>query len=779
MISTSKDGPAYAAVQTSSEKTMITPPPMKSIPASGRSLVLSTLTAFLALTSALADVESFSSPNLPRTVRGEEAIKALGGNLPAIARAHRRTPDQLNLQLRIDRALAVDPRGRLLYTDPLPQGGLPLMQGSGETAPAPLADTFKLHSKPGSSRILYLDFDGHVISGTAWNQNNNGGLDIVAPPYDTDGNPGVFSDPERIRIQEIWSRVAEDYAPFDVDVTTELASEAQITRSTSTDLEFGTRVLISPISSYFGGYGGIAYVGVYDSTGSNHSYYQPALVFPENLGSGWPKYVAEAASHEAGHNLGLSHDGTSTVGYYQGHGSGETGWAPIMGVGYSQNLSQWSRGEYPGANNTEDDFTVIRSNGLSFRTDDHGNSSAAATYLTAGTQVSVDGNLETNTDTDVFAFTTGAGPISISVSPVKYGPNVDLLVELRDSAGTLVSSGNPVATLGVALAPTVSAGTYFLTVRGAGKPANGTDYGYSSYGSVGFYFVRGTVVTTGPIAPVAVATATPQSGDAPLAVTLDGSGSFDQDGTVVAHEWDFGDGSTGTGSVVSHTYSTVGGYTAVLTVTDSQGLTSSQSVQILATAPNIPPTAVIAASATSGAAPLAVTFNGSGSTDPDGTISSYAWNFGDGTTASGSVATKTFNTAGTYTVTLTVTDNRGGRGTSSAVIQVSANLARVLRVASITLSTTTSSKGRSVLATVRATDANGVAQSGVTVSGNFSGLVTKSVSGRTDTQGVVVLTAPATKLSGTVTFRVNGLDKRGYTYNASLNAVTQQSITLP
>lgn len=746
---------------------------------SRRFLLLSTLTALFGLSGSLADVETFTSPNLPRTVRGEEAIKALGGQLPVVARAHRRTPDQLNLQLRIDRALAVDPRGRLLYTDPLPQGGLPLMQGSGSTAPAPLADTFKLHSKPGSSKILYLDFDGHVISGTAWNQNNNGGLDIVAPPYDTDGNPGVFSDSERIRIQEIWSRVAEDYAPFDVDVTTELAGEAQITRSTSTDLEFGTRVLISPISSYFGSYGGIAYVGVYDSTGANHSYYQPALVFPENLGSGWPKYVAEAASHEAGHNLGLSHDGTSTVGYYQGHGSGESGWAPIMGVGYSQNLSQWSRGEYPGANNIEDDFTMIRSNGLAFRADDHGNSSAAATYLPAGTQVSIDGNLETNTDTDVFAFTTGAGPISISVSPVKYGPNVDLLVELRDSAGTLVSSGNPVDTLGVTLAPTVSAGTYFVTVRGTGKPSNGTDYGYSSYGSVGFYFVRGTVVSTGPIAPVAVATATPQSGDAPLAVTLNGSGSFDQDGDLVAYNWNFGDGTSGAGAVVSHTYSNVGTYTAVLTVTDNQGLSASQSVQIQATAPNILPTAVIAASSTSGTAPMSVTFNGSGSTDSDGTISSYAWNYGDGTTASGSIATKTFNTAGTYTVTLTVTDNRGGKGTSSAVIQISASPAKILRVASITLSTTTSSKGRSVLAMVRVTDANGVGQSGVTVSGNFSGLVTKSVSGRTDTQGSVVLTAPATKLSGVVTFRVNGLDKRGYTYTPSLNSVTQQSITLP
>jgi len=754
-------------------------PTLKAVFNHSRSILLVAAMAVAGSSQIRADVDAFPSPNLPRVVRGEDAIKALGGNLPTVARAHRRTPDQLNLQLRIDRALAVDPKGRLLYTDPLPQGGLPLMQGSGETAPAPLADTFKLHSKPGSSRILFLDFDGHVISGTAWNQNNNGGLDIVAPPFDTDGNPGVFSDAERIRIQEIWSRVAEDYAPFDVDVTTELASEAQITRSTSTDLEFGTRVLISPISSYFGSYGGIAYVGVYDSTGSNHSYYQPALVFPENLGSGWPKYVAEAASHEAGHNLGLGHDGTSTVGYYQGHGSGETGWAPIMGVGYYQNLSQWSRGEYPGANNLEDDFTVIRSNGLSFRTDDHGNSSAAATYLPAGTQVSVDGNLETNTDTDVFAFTTGAGQISVSVSPVKYGPNVDLLIELRDSAGTLVSSGNPVDTLGVTLAPTVSAGTYFLTVRGTGKPANGTDYGYSNYGSVGFYFVRGTVVSTGPIAPVAVATATPQTGDAPLAVTLNGSGSFDQDGSVVAYSWNFGDGTTGSGSVVSHTYSNVGTYTAVLTVTDSQGLTASQSVQIQATAPNLLPTAVIAASSTSGTAPMSVTFNGSGSMDPDGTISSYAWNFGDGTTASGSAVSKTFNTAGTYTVTLTVTDNRGGKGTSSAVIQVSANPAKIIRVSSITLSVITSSKGKTVRSVVRITDGNGVAQSSATVTGAFSGLVSKIVSGRTDATGAVVFDSPTTKSSGTVTFQVSGVDKKGYTYSPSLNAVTQQSITLP
>ena len=77
----------------------------------------------------------------------------------------------------------------------------------------------------------------------------------------------------------------------------------------------------------------------------------PLVSAVDALGAGNEKYVAEAASHEAGHNMGLSHDGTSTAAYYGGQGSGATGWAPIMGVGYYKNLSQWSKGEYALANN--------------------------------------------------------------------------------------------------------------------------------------------------------------------------------------------------------------------------------------------------------------------------------------------------------------------------------------------------------------------------------------------------------------------------------------------
>jgi hypothetical protein len=84
-----------------------------------------------------------------------------------------------------------------------------------------------LHSRPEANRIIFLDFDGFTISGTAWNV-DNGGADIVAPPCDTDGNPSTFGSSERTAIQQIWLRVSEDFAPFDVDVTTEYPGEAAL-----------------------------------------------------------------------------------------------------------------------------------------------------------------------------------------------------------------------------------------------------------------------------------------------------------------------------------------------------------------------------------------------------------------------------------------------------------------------------------------------------------------------------------------------------------------------
>src|SRR5204863_6202612 len=123
--------------------------------------------------------------------------------------------------------------------------------------------------------------------------------------------------------------------------------------------------------------GGVAYLNTFGS-----SVDQGVFIFSNNLGNG-EKAVAEAISHEVGHSLGLSHDGTSSVGYYEGHGSGATGWAPIMGVGYYRELTQWSKGEYLNADNPEDDLGIITTqNGFGYRPDDHGDFSATATPAT-------------------------------------------------------------------------------------------------------------------------------------------------------------------------------------------------------------------------------------------------------------------------------------------------------------------------------------------------------------------------------------------------------------
>ena len=142
---------------------------------------------------------------------------------------------------------------------------------------------------------------------------------------------------------------------------------------------FGTVVLITSRSGVYScSCGGVAYIGVFDET---NDFYKPALVFYDALGNGNEKYVAEAISHEAGHNAGLLHDGDASTGYYGGHGSGITGWAPIMGVGYSRSLVQWSRGEYATATNVQDDVQVMQASGAPLRSDDHGNSAGIKTFI--------------------------------------------------------------------------------------------------------------------------------------------------------------------------------------------------------------------------------------------------------------------------------------------------------------------------------------------------------------------------------------------------------------
>ena len=455
---------------------------------------------------APARLTNFPLIHLPRHVSGEEAIAALGDKLPDVAAFYRKTPEGLRDLLRRDKSLRLDQQGRLYYVCPL-DGTVAFPEPEANSAPgpsalAPLDQTFLLHSRRGATKTIFLDFDGFTLTGTAWNDHYNGGADIVAPPWDTDGDPTTFGTSERTAIQQMWQRVSEDYAPFDVDVTTEYPGEAALTRSSSSDQVYGVRALVSAIGSYFGG-GGISYVGVFDSVGD---YNKPSLIFPENLGNS-EKNIAEAISHEVGHSLGLSHDGTTTGStYYSGQGN----WAPIMGVGYYKPITTWSKGEYTNANNFEDDLTIMTQNGVAYRADDYGSTIATATAL-AGSSLSVTGLIERASDKDFFSFQSGAGSMQVLVTPSERGPNLHLFISLYDGSGALLTNREVADTSAgvqpVGLSRAVAAGNYYISVEGTGS-GNPVTTGYSDYASIGQY----TMSLTLPALPPGVSAWTATAG---------------------------------------------------------------------------------------------------------------------------------------------------------------------------------------------------------------------------------------------------------------------------
>jgi PKD repeat protein len=706
---------------------------------------------------------------LARAVRGAEAIQALGDKLPAVARQHGLGVEALRNKLIHEPSLWVDPGLRLFYVC---EGLAPdrAEAAAADATPPPAVvvpeDPFRLHSRPGASRVIYLDFDGHVVSGTYWN-NYNDGQDIDCSAYDIDGDPTTFNDTERQRIAQIFERVAEDYIPYDVDVTTEDPGVEALRKTSASDTQFGVRVVVTPYWQWYGSAGGVAYVGSFDWSTDT-----PCFCFSSNLANS-EKYIGEAASHEAGHTLGLYHDGQDpTTEYYQGHGN----WAPIMGVGYYRDITQWSKGEYAGANNQEDDLAIMTLNGIDFRVDDYGDGQGDATALQGTTSFYIEGIIERTGDVDSFTFLTGAGPVAVNAYPAGHGPNLDIGLELYDGGGALVATADP-AGLPANLSLTLAAGTYTILLSGVGTGDPST--GYSDYGSLGQYALTGSIVDPGlKTPPTAVAAAAPTSGQEPLPVQFDGSGSTDADGAIVAYAWDFGDGATATGIAVSHTYAAAGSYTATLTVTDNDGLTDSDQVAItVQLPPNTPPVAAATADPATGIAPLTVQFDGTGSYDPDGTITAYAWDFGDGATGSGAAPAHTYDWPGSYPAVLTVTDDRGATDTASVVITVQQDPAMRLYVGAIDMAMVQVPGGSAAQASVRINNGGGGGQAGATVYGEWSGLVNGAVTGVTGSDGRVVFESRKTKKSGTITFTVTGVSAPGYEYVPALNLETSDSIS--
>jgi hypothetical protein len=411
------------------------------------------------------------------------------------------------------RSIRIHPKGRLHYVCDF--GGMfPEAQKGQEqsittdsmvfTNAVPISNPPLFHSRPGATNVLFLDFNGHVVTNTYWNTYPGFEEPIWdCRPYSIDANETTFSIAEQQAIQTIWERVAEDYAPFDIDVTTEQPPLWN---------RYTGHVLITPDTDKNGvecphfDAGGVAFLDVFGDPEYSYDYagecLSPAWVLNYEL-AGYAEYEAEAASHEMGHNLALSHDGTKKDAYYSGHENGSIGWAPIMGAGYDRDMTQWSKGDYRMSNNPEDDLAILASQ-LGYRPDDFGNDAASAGLLPVGPTGAVVqvGVVEQASDEDVFKFTASSGAVEIVVSPYRdtasttWGGDLDVVLELYDAHGALMATDNPTLEGTASLSTAVSNGVYYLHIKstGVGNPLQApTPTGYVQYGSLGQYTIAGRI----------------------------------------------------------------------------------------------------------------------------------------------------------------------------------------------------------------------------------------------------------------------------------------------
>ena len=350
----------------------------------------------------------------------------------------------------------------------------------------PLADLQNLQSKPGASKTLYIDYWGGTLTGTAWNSDFNG----IYQPFDNNGDSASFSDNERYVMWLGWREAAEDYATFDINVTTSQAvynSTAAVNRS---------QIIASPTNFYGGG--GIAYVDVFSNSSE---FYKTGWASNNSANT-----LGMTLSHESGHQMGLSHNGVPGDEYYNGHGD----WGAIMGAPFGKPYVHWDKGEYNNADNTEDDLDLINLH-LNYATDEAGNSKATATNINPPVS-NLLGNIEINNlgqDQDFYSFQLDSDTnIRLQVIPAlgaegeSRASNLSMRAALIDTLGDADPSNDVVVR---EIAPSdisplrpdtnkleydalLPAGSYLLSIIPEPADSNWSS-GFGNYGNGGQYYV--------------------------------------------------------------------------------------------------------------------------------------------------------------------------------------------------------------------------------------------------------------------------------------------------
>jgi hypothetical protein len=318
----------------------------------------------------------------------------------------------------------------------------------------PLTSIPVLHSNPDAPVHIYLKFDGYLDKGW-WGQTgapdrtgtlvdqaghpytvNYNHNDSFQPIFDMDGDITTFSDQELQTIHDIWQRVADDYAPFNVDVTTAAVGDLSAGKGVVAAIKYASD-------------GGVAQLGAFNNAGSSRSVYASGQSAAE---------AATITSQEVAHVFGLNHQ------LYEGTPLERAIMYPYTD-GPNTRRSVWVKGLIDNKGDTQDDVAKLTSV-LGLRPDDFGDSMAqAAPLLPNGYEQSRDGVIGQTSDVDFFSVQVGAGAYVVHVDPVE---NLKAKVQLFDAQGHLLATADPGWATSAVVTQNLPAGKYFIAVSGHG-----------------------------------------------------------------------------------------------------------------------------------------------------------------------------------------------------------------------------------------------------------------------------------------------------------------------